>query len=231
MNPILKLWKKYSYLLLIIFLIIGLLDFRIGLVAITCMIAPIIVALFKGRFWCGNLCPRGNFYDNLVSKFSNKKKVPPFLKSVYFRILVTAVMLTVFTTGMVKNWGNLYAMGFVVYRLITVTTIIGLVLSLFYNERTWCNFCPMGSIAALVSKLRNNKNKDALLKVNTTCVSCKICEKNCPMGIAPYEYKEDTINHPDCIQCSRCVYKCPKKSIGYDNNIITKIDKATNLNK
>jgi polyferredoxin len=108
MNPILKVWKKYSYLLLIIFLIVGLFDFRIGLVATICMVAPIIVSFFKGRFWCGNLCPRGSFYDNIVSKFSNKKKVPAFLKSVYFRIFVTLLMLTVFTTGMIKNWGNLY---------------------------------------------------------------------------------------------------------------------------
>lgn len=215
MKSILNYWKKYSYILLIAFIIIGLFDFRIGLIATLCMIAPIVVSFFKGRFWCGNLCPRGNFYDNVVSKFSNKKKVSKFIKSSFFRAFVTILMLTMFTTGMVKNWGNLYGMGFVIYRLIVVTTIIGIVLSLFYNERTWCNFCPMGSIAALVSRFNNKKNGAALLKVNTSCVSCKLCEKSCPMGIAPYEYKDDSINHHDCIQCSRCVYKCPKKSIEY----------------
>lgn len=215
MKSILKYWKKYSYILLIAFIIIGIFDFRIGLIATICMLAPIVVSFFKGRFWCGNLCPRGSFYDNLVSKFSQKKKVPKFLKSPYFRTIIALFVIAMFTTSMIKNWGNLYGMGFAIYRLIVVTTIIGLALSLFYNERTWCNFCPMGSIAGLISRFKNKKNSGALLKVDTTCVSCKICEKNCPMGIAPYKYKDDSVNHFDCIQCSRCVYRCPKKSINY----------------
>lgn len=214
MKSLSLIWKKYSYVILITFMILGLFDFRIGLIAILCMVGPIILSLFKGRFWCGNICPRGSFYDNVVSKFSNKKKVPKFLKSTFFRLIVTVIMLTMFTLGMIKNWGNLYAMGFIFYRLIAVTTLIGIILSLFYNHRTWCNFCPMGSIASLISFFKNEKNISSLLKVNNSCISCKICERNCPMGIAPYEFKNDAITHRDCIQCSKCVYSCPKKSIG-----------------
>lgn len=213
----LSLWKKYSYLILIIFILGGLFDLRIGLIAIVCMIGPIITSLVKGRFWCGNLCPRGSFYDNLVLKFSKKKKVPALLKSVYFRTIITLLMLTMFTTGMVKNLGNLYGMGMVVYRLIVVTTIVGVGLALFYSNRTWCNFCPMGSMAALISYFKNEKNKNSLLQVDKSCVSCKICEKNCPMDIAPYDFKDDVLSHPDCIQCNNCVYACPKNSINYNS--------------
>lgn len=215
MRNLLKIWKKWSYIIIIAFLILGVFDFRIGLIASICMIAPIIVSIFKGRFWCGNLCPRGSLYDNVVSKFSNKKKVPKLLKSVYFRGFAIIMMLSVFITGMIKNWGDLYGMGFVIYRLIVVTTIIGLVLALFYNERAWCNFCPMGSFAAIVAKIKNNNNKNVLLNINDACVKCKICAKTCPMGIDVHEYKGDALTHYDCIQCGRCVNKCPKKSIGY----------------
>lgn len=211
----LSLWKKYSYILLISFIIGGIFDLRIGLIAILCMIAPIIISLFKGRFWCGNLCPRGSFYDSIVSKFSKKKKVPAFLKSVYFRTAITLGMLTMFTLGMVKNWGNIYGMGMIIYRLIVVTTLIGIGLAFIYNNRTWCNFCPMGSIAALISFFKNKKNKTYLLQVNKSCVSCKICERNCPMGIVPYDFKGDALKHQDCIQCSKCVYVCPKNLINY----------------
>ncbi len=212
MKKIFKLWKHYSFIVLFVFLIISLFDFRFALAAILCMTAPILVSIFKGRFWCGNLCPRGNFFDTVLSKFSKKRKVPRFLKSYYFRIPVFVGMMTMFAIGIQKNWGNLYGIGFVFYRMIVVTTVIGIVLSFFYNHRTWCHFCPMGTAASLISKLKKNKN---VLRVSNECVSCKLCEKKCALGIVPYEYKGYLLSHPDCIQCGKCASVCPKKSIGY----------------
>jgi polyferredoxin len=214
MKKIFELWKKYSYVLLLAFVVVSLFDFRIGMVAIICMIAPIIVSIFRGRYWCGNLCPRGNFYDNVVSRFSNKRPVPRFLKSTYFRVFVVLFMFTMFGLGIKKNWGNPAGIGMVFYRIIVITTIIGVVLSLLYNSRTWCHFCPMGSMAAFISYLK--KGNKRVLEVASTCVNCKICAKKCPMGISAYEYKGDVLSHPDCIQCAKCVIACPKKSIGYD---------------
>lgn len=213
MTKFFSLWKRYSYVVLIVFVVLGLFDLRYALAAIVCMVAPIIVSIFRGRFWCGNLCPRGNFYDNIVSKFSNKRKVPKILKSTFFRIIVIIFMFSMFGFGISKSWGNLYGIGMVFYRMIVVTTIVGIILSLFFNHRTWCNFCPMGTIASFVSKARKNKK---VLQVSSTCVSCKLCEKKCSLGIVPYEYKGDLLSHPDCIQCGECVSVCPKKSIGYN---------------
>ncbi len=212
MKKIFHLWKKYSYVVLIAFVILSLFDFRFALAAIICMLAPILVSIFKGRFWCGNLCPRGNFYDNVLSKFSNNKKVPGIIKSYYFRIIVFVGMMTMFTLGIQKNWGNPYGIGFVFYRMIVITTIIGIVLSFFYNHRTWCHFCPMGTISSMISKIRKHKN---VLKVSSNCVSCKMCEKKCSLGIVPYEYKGNILSHPDCIQCGKCASVCPKNAIGY----------------
>ncbi|MBK1812173.1 4Fe-4S binding protein [Clostridium sp. YIM B02505] len=212
MSNILKLWKKYSFIILIGFIVLGLIDLRFAIAAIICMIAPIIISIFKGRFWCGNLCPRGSFYDNVVSKFSGKRKPPKLFKSYYFKAIVLTIMMAVFIPGVYKNWGDLYGIGMVFYRLIVVTTIIGVVLSLIYNHRTWCSFCPMGTLASIVSKFRKSKN---VLKVSNTCVSCKLCEKKCPLGIVPYYYKGDVLSHPDCIQCGKCATACPKKAISY----------------
>lgn len=232
MKKILAWWKKYSFLALVAFVILGAFDFRIAIAAIICMIAPIIVSVFKGRFWCGNLCPRGSFYDNVVSKFSNNKKVPKFLKSNLFRAFMVIFMMSMFTVGIYKNWGDLYGIGMVFYRIIVVTTIVGIVLSLFYNQRTWCHFCPMGTIASVVARFRKSKN---VLQISSSCVSCKICEKKCPIGIVPYEYKGNILSHPDCIQCGKCVNVCPKNAIGYDkinsdeynNKAVVKEEKAS----
>jgi len=213
-KKIFELWKKYSYVLLLAFVIVSLFDFRIGMAAIICMIAPIVVSIFRGRYWCGNLCPRGNFYDNVVSKFSKNRPVPKFLKSAYFRMFVVLFMLTMFGFGIKQNLGNLDGIGMVFYRIIVITTLIGVGLSFFYNNRTWCHICPMGSIAAFISYLKKDNRR--ALEVTDTCVNCKICAKKCPMGILPYEYKDDVLSHQDCIQCAKCVIACPKKSIGYD---------------
>jgi ferredoxin-type protein NapH len=213
MKKLFELWKKYSYVLLLAFVVVSLFDFRIGMAAIVCMIAPIVVSMFRGRYWCGNLCPRGNFYDNVISRFSKNRPVPKFLKSIYFRVFVVLFMFTMFGLGIKSNWGNPAGIGMVFYRIIVITTIIGVALSFVYNNRTWCHVCPMGSIAAFISYLKKDKK---VLEVSNTCVSCKLCSKKCPMGIAPYEYKGDALSHPDCIQCAKCAIVCPKKSIGYN---------------
>ncbi|MCR1954753.1 4Fe-4S binding protein [Clostridioides mangenotii] len=206
-----NLYKKYGYLIFLFFVILSLFDMRFATVAIICMFAPVILAITgRGRYWCGNYCPRGNFYDNVISKISPNKKVPKFLKSTGFRVFMIFFIITNFSIGLYKNWGNLYGIGFVFYKIIVITTIVGIVLGLFSNSRTWCNFCPMGTLSYFVAKVKGRKVD---LAVDSNCVGCGICNKACPMGITPKEYKNDLIENPDCIFCEKCAYKCPKKSI------------------
>lgn len=212
MTKVLKVWKKYSFIVFIAFVLVGLFDARLAITAVVCMVAPIVFSLFKGRFWCGNLCPRGSLYDQVVSKFSNNRQVPKFLKSNIFRTFMVIFMLSMFAFGIYQNKGDLHGIGMVFYRIIVITTIIGVVLSLFYSQRTWCHFCPMGTIASVISKSRNSKK---ILHISSACISCKVCEKKCPMGIIPYDYIGNRLSHPDCIQCGKCVQVCPKNVIGY----------------
>jgi len=37
----------------------------VGMLALICMIGPVVTSIYKGRWWCGNVCPRGNMYDRL----------------------------------------------------------------------------------------------------------------------------------------------------------------------
>lgn len=115
-----------------------------------------------------------------------------------------------FGRGVYSNWGNLYGIGSVFYRIIVITTIVAIILGFIYNERTWCNFCPMGTLSYVTAKLRGRKIN---LEVNSSCVSCGLCTKQCPMGISPKDYKEKEVTNADCIFCRQCVYKCPKGSI------------------
>lgn len=213
MKKLLILWKQYSFLLLLAFLFLSLLDLRFALAAIICMAAPPLLAISRGRYWCGNLCPRGSFYDNLMSKISKKNKIPKFFKSKILRAIMVIFLLSMFFIGVIQNWGNPYGIGMVFYRIILITTVVGVILSLLINHRTWCQICPMGTLSALISKHRKNKKT---LQVSSSCISCKLCSKKCPIGIAPHDYKGDHLSHPDCIQCGKCIEVCPLNMIGYN---------------
>lgn len=211
MKKVLSFLKTYNYLLLVLFVILGIFDSRIALTAIICMVGPLIFALFgKGRFWCGNLCPRGLIYDKFLSRVSKKKAAPKFLRSKLFRASVILIMFSIFGFGIYKNLGDIWGIGMVFYRMIVITTLIGVILSFFFNHRSWCNFCPMGSIASLITYTKKVKNT---FRVSSGCSSCKLCERRCPMDIAAYKYKGKVIEHPDCIQCGICKKCCPRSSI------------------
>ena len=45
-----------------------------------------------------------------------------------------------------------YAFGF--YRIMLTSTLIGLVVMIFFKPRSWCVFCPMGSMTQLICRLR-----------------------------------------------------------------------------
>jgi len=207
-------WKRYSYVVLLAFILLGLFDMRFALAAVICMAGPIIVSFWKGRYWCGNLCPRGSLYDSLISKISRNRKIPAFFKSNYLRIIMVLFIMTMFGYGLYKNWGNPYGIGMVFYKINVITSIVGIVLGVIYSRRTWCSFCPMGTIASFISRKRNSSR---VLKVSNSCVSCKLCAKSCPLGLVPYEYKGDLLSHPDCIQCGSCITACPKRAIGYND--------------
>lgn len=43
MDKFLKLWEKYSFILLVAFVLLGVIDLRFAVVAVICMLAPIII--------------------------------------------------------------------------------------------------------------------------------------------------------------------------------------------
>ncbi|MDF2572003.1 MAG: quinol dehydrogenase rane component, partial [Sporomusa sp.] len=55
------------YWLFFAYLVVGYFYPVTGIVALICMLAPVLIAPFKGRQWCGNYCLRGSLYDNLLS--------------------------------------------------------------------------------------------------------------------------------------------------------------------
>ena len=85
--------RKWSWIVLLFFLITGLFYPAVGLVAILCMLAPLVVAIFRGRRWCAFYCPRGGFLEQLVSRFSLSRNIALF-KTVWFKWLIVVGLLS-----------------------------------------------------------------------------------------------------------------------------------------
>lgn len=203
--------------IIIIYLIVGYFFPVIGLLAIICMIAPVAVAVKRGRWWCGNACPRGSLYDRVLSKYSPHQPIPKVVRTKAFRTLMLAVIFTVFGVQMYYAWGDFGEMGRVFWRIILITTIVGVVLAFIFAPRTWCSFCPMGTLSAWATpKAGKRTEKMKVVKVGESCnTKCKMCARVCPMQLTPYESRgdENGFAHPDCIKCGRCVKACPLKTI------------------
>lgn len=229
-NKVLIFWKRYSYLIMLSNLLVGLIHPMIALVFIICMMGPALIGFFTGRFWCGNICPIGNFFENVSIKVSKKHRAPIRYKSKYVKVIVAIIMMSMFIYDMKSAWGNGNQVGLIYFQMIMESIIVGTVLSLLYNRRIWCHFCPMGSMGALVARFSKNKR---VLQVSSKCTSCGKCSTNCPMGISPANFKDNKINSPDCIQCMECMEVCPQKAISYGkvipkNNLVRNIHTTTN---
>ena len=57
-----------------------------------------------------------------------------------------------YTAGTVTDWVAKFAFGF--YSLMLTSTIIGLVGLVLFKPRTWCVFCPMGTMTQMICKIK-----------------------------------------------------------------------------
>ncbi|MFZ5595498.1 MAG: 4Fe-4S binding protein [Bacillota bacterium] len=184
----------------------------LGFLMFGCMIGAVGVAFFRGRAWCDWMCPRGSFFDLFLGKISPGRQIPSIFKSAYFRGFMVGLIFVVLGVQVYLAWGNPAGVGMAMVRVLTVTTVAGIVLALVYHPRNWCRICPMGTLANLVA---GDKNP---LTVNDSCVGCKVCSRVCPMQLEPYRYMSGGVmGDRDCIKCSTCVAACPKKALTFDD--------------
>ena len=209
-------YKGYSlYWILLAYLVAGYFWPVVGFLAFICMVAPVAFAVKRGRWWCGNACPRGNLYDRFLARFSPHRPIPTFVRRREFRIFMVLFIFTMFGVQMYRAWGDWDAMGRVFWTIILITTVVGVILSFVYAPRTWCSFCPMGTLSSWVSphsgRLPENYRRIVVEERCTT--KCKLCSAVCPMQLKPYESRceEEGYLHPDCIKCGRCTKGCPLK--------------------
>lgn len=60
-----------------------------------------------------------------------------------------------YTAGTAPDWAAQFAFGF--YSLMLSSTILGLIVMALWKPRTWCVFCPMGTMTQTICKLREGE--------------------------------------------------------------------------
>jgi len=179
------------------------------------MLLGLGISLFRGRKWCDWYCPRGSFFDSMVKPISPGKEIPPFFKRLPLRIGIFSFLILMMAVQIVKRWPNPYKIGMFFVMLLTVTTILGIILALIFHQRTWCCFCPIGSMANWAGRWRYPLRLDSNL-----CTECGLCYKACPIQAGPFRFKKtgiETVKDSDCLKCKLCVSVCPKKALAFNN--------------
>ncbi|MBI4633490.1 MAG: 4Fe-4S binding protein [Deltaproteobacteria bacterium] len=177
-----------------------------------CMVAGLGIAIFRGRSWCDWLCPRGSFWDVVLSRVSMKKKIPAILRNSVFRIMVLVFLLVVLATQLPRFWPNINGMGLVFVTMLTATTVVGIILGIVFHPRSWCAICPIGTMGNWLGRGKYP------LMVDAKCDECAVCDKVCPIQINRWQYRPEeseavVIPEWDCLKCGLCVAACPQEAL------------------
>ncbi|HNW92375.1 MAG TPA: 4Fe-4S binding protein [bacterium] len=172
------------------------------------MVLFLVLAMFRGRHWCGWFCPRGAFLEIAMSPLTTRRHIPALFRTTGFRwgvfvLLMFFMLLRVWYAG-----SDLERLGFVFVTMCILTTAVALPLAVIFHPRTWCVICPMGTLQGVLGGERTS------IRVAESCVECGVCARQCPMGLNPAEYKATgVVPGSDCSKCGSCVVKCPKQAL------------------
>jgi ferredoxin len=200
------------------------------------VLAVLVLTLVCGRFYCSVLCPLGTAqelfwrFGALIRRKKGKQKRNGIARTGYkpapmaryaIPLLAGAGVMFSFTPLMVifdpistfgRGIGALRGLfsdgGAAAFTLILAVPMVIILLLALIRGRAFCAWCPVGVTLGLFSSAAPFG-----MKVSAECVSCGICEKDCPAGCI--NAKEKRIDSERCVLCLSCAAVCPTGSLAY----------------
>lgn len=228
---ILRLITAYTFLLLSILAVLGIFypieifDFQLGALiqrftsdfsipAAISIITVFLITFFFGRVYCSCICPLGIIQE--LFSFIAFKKTNEIQGNYFLKYIISAITIGTIIGGSayILKYIDPYTLfsSAISLKLSAIITIILILVIVFFKNRFFCtNICPIGAILGLISKFSVNK-----IYMNEECISCGMCEQNCPAGCI--DSGENKINNETCLKCLKCINICPKEAIKYGKN-------------
>ncbi|QEK11286.1 4Fe-4S ferredoxin [Crassaminicella thermophila] len=156
-----KSHQSWSWILMVLFFILAIVDVRFGLLGFVCMAAPIYHALRgRGKIHCSKYCPRGSILGNFLKYVSLDKNLPKALRGKSAKNILLTLMMIMFSISLYHAFqapNVIKAVGFAIFRLMVASSILAFIMGVIFKPRSWCQVCPMGHTTALIKQSQDRK--------------------------------------------------------------------------
>jgi polyferredoxin len=187
-----------------------------------------ISSLFFGRLICAYVCPAGGIQEcaSLINDNNPKQGWRNNIKYVIWVIWILGVITSFVVSGKAPKINFFYFTdhGISIANIYAYVIYYGIVFLIFvpsvlFGKRIFCHYlCWMAPFMVIGDKIRNKLHIKGLRLVSEKekCISCKICDKHCPMSLSVCEnVQNQQMNDSECILCGACIDSCPKCVIKY----------------
>tara|TARA_Y100001933_G_C18967853_1_gene551090 strand:- start:1015 stop:1392 length:378 start_codon:yes stop_codon:yes gene_type:complete len=88
----------------------------------------------------------------MLEKVSLQNNLPNFMMKKSFKHGLLILMVSVFSVSMYHAGWNFYKIAFSMFRFMTMSLAIGIIMGVFFKPSSWCTVCPMGTGTGLIHK-------------------------------------------------------------------------------
>ena len=188
-----------------------------------------ISSMFLGRVWCGYLCPAGGLME-CCAQINEKPAKQGWRDKIKYVIWTTWMLAVVITFILGKNdvtidFFYMTDHGISIADIYNYVIYYGVILllmvpTLIHGRRGACHYiCWMAPFMVIGSTIGRFLHLPQLHVEadREKCISCKRCNRVCPMGLDVEAMVQAQTNHKctECIQCGACVDECPKGAVKY----------------
>lgn len=156
---------SWSWIFMVMFILLSIVDFRFGLLGFLCIGTPIYHALRgRGKIHCAKYCPRGSLLGKFLQSISLENNLPKSFKTKTVKNTLMLLMITMFGVATYHAFmapDFFKALGFGIFRLMTASLALGIIMGVIFKPRSWCQVCPMGHGTALIKEAQD-KNKQKI---------------------------------------------------------------------